>query len=200
MMTYQFGPAREFTLDTARRTLLRDGKAISLNRKAFEILSLLVENAGKVVAREELFRKVWGTTHVDPGVIDQNIHVLRQLLLETRFNHQYIETVRGIGFKFISPVTEVFPVGEDQIRDPYRRVSSTVAGKYLLVKYVGRGGMGAVYAAVPATMDIAQAKPQDMIAIKLLKPDLVLDHPDYAILFEREVEAVRKLEHPHIVR
>src|SRR5207253_7732539 len=63
-----------------------------------------------------------------------------------------------------------------------------------------RGGMGAVYAAVPATMDIAQAKPQDMIAIKLLKPDLVLDHPDYAILFEREVEAVRKLEHPHIVR
>jgi eukaryotic-like serine/threonine-protein kinase len=201
MIIYQFGINNLYQLNPARRSLLREGQAVSLNRKAFETLCLLVENASTIITREQLMEKVWNGISVDPAVVDQNIYALRRALKEDRLTRRYIETVRGIGFMFVAPVTTVLEGAEDQNRDPYRRVSATLAGKYLLTKYIGRGGMGAVYKAIakPITGVSNEGFPPTF-AIKLLKPDLVMDHPDYALLFEREVEVVRKLEHPHIVR
>jgi len=201
MSVYQFGTTNKYQLNPARRTFSRNGETIALNRKAFETLCLLVENAGQIITRAELIKTVWNDVMVDPAVVDQNIYALRRVLDEERFTRQYIETIRGIGFRFKAPVSTVSEVLEEQSRDPYRRVSAILEGKYLLTKYIGRGGMGAVYKAIaPPTVSIFPESAQTTFAVKLLKPDLVLDHPDYAILFEREVEAVRTLDHPHIVK
>ena len=77
-------------------------------------------------------------------------------------------------------------------KDPYRLVGATFAGKYLLESYAGGGGMGAVYHAIDL-----EKKP---VAVKILKPDVLERNASYAGLFDREVRAVRRLEHPHIVK
>jgi serine/threonine protein kinase len=77
--------------------------------------------------------------------------------------------------------------------DPYRLVGETIGHKYHLEEYAGGGGMGAVYRCYDK--DLAQ-----VFALKILKPDIVVNNPLYAELFKREVEAARQLNHPHIVK
>ena len=59
---YQFGP---FELDAAEHRLLRDGVVVSLQPKAFETLCVLVENAGRLLKKEDLLREVWTDTAVE---------------------------------------------------------------------------------------------------------------------------------------
>jgi DNA-binding winged helix-turn-helix (wHTH) protein len=53
-----------FVLDTQRRTLTRGGRAVHLTRKAFDLLATLIEEAPRVVAKEELHRRHWPDTFV----------------------------------------------------------------------------------------------------------------------------------------
>jgi hypothetical protein len=78
-------------------------------------------------------------------------------------------------------------------RDPYKLVGTKFSSKYLLEEYAGGGGMGAVYRAVD------QAS-RTKVAVKILKPDVVLRNSRNAVSFQREVAAARTLEHPNIVR
>ena len=61
----------EFVLDERRAALYRNGIAVALRPKCFEVLRLLVVNAGRVVTKDELLDAVWGdvvvTAHVDPN-------------------------------------------------------------------------------------------------------------------------------------
>jgi eukaryotic-like serine/threonine-protein kinase len=82
---------------------------------------------------------------------------------------------------------------KERKRDPYRLVGITLGNKYRLEEYAGGGGMGAVYRCYHT--ELAQ-----VFAIKILKPDIVVNNPIYARLFEREVEAARQLNHPNIVK
>lgn len=59
---YEFGP---FRLDPAERSLLRDGKAVPLTPKVFELLVLLVENRGHLLKKDELIERVWPNTFVE---------------------------------------------------------------------------------------------------------------------------------------
>jgi len=61
-MRYQFGP---FQLDAGEHRLLRDGVEVPLQLKVFETLCVLVENAGRLLKKEELLRKVWPNTAVE---------------------------------------------------------------------------------------------------------------------------------------
>ncbi|HEV2800388.1 MAG TPA: DUF4407 domain-containing protein [Pyrinomonadaceae bacterium] len=78
-------------------------------------------------------------------------------------------------------------------KDPYRLAGSTFANRYWLEKYAGGGGMGAVYYSL-------QTDAKRRVAVKILKPDILDRNPAYAVLFEREVRAAQRLEHPHIVK
>jgi len=79
-----------------------------------------------------------------------------------------------------------------QKRDPYRLVGTSLAGRYRLDEYAGGGGMGAVY----RSQDLNSDK---LVAVKILKPDIQQRYSNYGPLFEREINAVRLVVHPHIV-
>jgi hypothetical protein len=81
----------------------------------------------------------------------------------------------------------------NNLRDPYRIVGATLSQRYKLCRYAGSGGMGAVYQAV----DSANG---DLVAVKVLKPDLVAKTPEYIQLFSKEVEAAKQLKHQNIVQ
>src|SRR5688572_30291962 len=74
---YEFGP---FRLDAGRRALYRDGEFIPLTPKAAEILLLLLEEAGRVVTKEQLLERVWPGVVVEEGAIANNISALRKVL------------------------------------------------------------------------------------------------------------------------
>ena len=83
--------------------VVRKGKDISLPRKEFELLSLLISKPEKVFTRDEIFDRVWGANIVvGDRTIDVHIRKLRE-----KIGEKYIETVKGIGYKFVEPTNGV---------------------------------------------------------------------------------------------
>src|SRR6516164_3421216 len=74
---YEFGP---FRLDGARRALYRGSDFVPLTPKAAEMLLLLVEEAGRVVTKEQLLERAWPGVVVEEGTIANNISALRKVL------------------------------------------------------------------------------------------------------------------------
>jgi DNA-binding winged helix-turn-helix (wHTH) protein/tetratricopeptide (TPR) repeat protein len=103
---YEFGP---FRLDPAERSLLRDGKAVPLTPKAFELLVLLVENRGHLLKKDELIERVWPNTFVEEANLAQNVSALRKALDDKNGGAQYIETVPKGGYRFTAAVVDHTP-------------------------------------------------------------------------------------------
>lgn len=85
-------------LDTAKRTVVRDGQAITLTPKEFNLLAYMMKNPERVLSRNEISEKVW-ETHFDTGTnfIDVYINYLRKKI-DKPFTTKLIHTKPGIGF------------------------------------------------------------------------------------------------------
>jgi len=74
---------------------------ISLSFKEFELLKLLIENRGRVLDRDFILQRVWGYEFDgDSRTVDVHIRFLRRKLEDDEKNPKYIETVRGVGYRF----------------------------------------------------------------------------------------------------
>lgn len=93
-------------LDTIERRVFKNGRLIGLTPRAFDVLRLLVENAGSVVAKNDLIREVWHDSFVEEGNIPVHISKLRKLLGATK-SERVIETASGVGYQFVSRVAAV---------------------------------------------------------------------------------------------
>lgn len=90
-------------VDPAARRVSVGGAEIELTRKEFDLLAELVRHAEKVVTREDLMSRVWDENWFGPTkTLDVHIGSLRRKLGDPR----YIETVRGVGFRFTAPSGE----------------------------------------------------------------------------------------------
>jgi len=99
--TYRFGP---FQLDVRERRLSRAGTVIPLRIKVFDTLCVLVENAGRLVTKQELLDAVWPDTVVEENNITHTMSVLRKALGENATGQQYVETVPRVGYRFAAPI------------------------------------------------------------------------------------------------
>src|SRR5688572_10009216 len=98
---YEFGP---FRLDPATRALYRGVEFIPLTPKAGEILRLLVQEAGRIVTKEQLLEQVWPGVVVEEGAIANNISALRKLLDPAFEGDGPISTVSRRGYRFTALV------------------------------------------------------------------------------------------------
>jgi two-component system response regulator RegX3 len=91
-------------VDTDRHRVFVRGTEVHLRRKEFELLALLVSNAGRVLTRDTLIDRVWGTDYVgDTKTLDVHIKRLRNHLEEDPSSPAIITTVRGVGYRFEVP-------------------------------------------------------------------------------------------------
>jgi len=77
------------------------GELVALPLKEFELLRLLLRNAGRVLTREQLIDRVWGSDYVgDTKTLDVHIKRLRAKVEQVPGSPEHILTVRGLGYKF----------------------------------------------------------------------------------------------------
>jgi DNA-binding response OmpR family regulator len=81
-------------LDTASRQVSWEGQPVELRRREFEVLAALVENAGRVMSKDQLEQRLYGwQEEVDSNTVEVHVHHLRRKLAS-----DFISTVRGIGY------------------------------------------------------------------------------------------------------
>jgi two-component system response regulator QseB len=84
----------EISLDPASHTVNYKGEPITLSRREFALLHVLLENAGRVLSREHLTQSLYGWgEEVDSNALEVHVHNLRK-----RFGQEFIRTIRGIGY------------------------------------------------------------------------------------------------------
>lgn len=87
-------------IDLERHEVEKNGKLLDLTLKEFELLKILVENKGKVLSRNILLDRVWGYDfYGETRTVDVHIRNLRKKIEDDDKNPQYIETVRGVGYR-----------------------------------------------------------------------------------------------------
>jgi Tol biopolymer transport system component/DNA-binding winged helix-turn-helix (wHTH) protein len=96
----------EFLVDPRKRLLLRDGKPVTLNSKAFDLLLALVTSDGRELSKDELMQMVWQGQIVEENNLAVHIYSLRKILGERKAEHRYIITIPGVGYRFVAEVSE----------------------------------------------------------------------------------------------
>lgn len=92
------GPVR---MDVERHLVTVDGKDTKFPLKEFELLEMLLRNAGRVLTRGQLIDRVWGSDYVgDTKTLDVHVKRLRAKIEPDPANPKYLTTVRGLGYKF----------------------------------------------------------------------------------------------------
>ena len=122
---YEFG---DFRLDTKEKILWRGDQPVELTPKGFELLSVFVENHGRLLGKDELMDKIWADSFVEESNLTFNVRQLRKILGDDAQSPKYIKTVRSHGYRFIADVKQISkeekpkaePVGlflEDESKD-----------------------------------------------------------------------------------
>ncbi|WP_346845479.1 response regulator transcription factor [uncultured Rothia sp.] len=96
--TVESGPVR---MDIERHVVTVAGQTVAMPLKEFELLEMLLRNAGRVLTRSQLIDRVWGSDYVgDTKTLDVHIKRLRSKIEPDSSTPRYVVTVRGLGYKF----------------------------------------------------------------------------------------------------
>ena len=96
--SYKFG---NIAIDFQKHDILKNEERVDLTLKEFELLEILIKNKGRVMTRDFLLDKIWGYEYIgETRTVDVHIRHLRQKIEEDDKNPQFIETIRGIGYRF----------------------------------------------------------------------------------------------------
>ena len=96
--TVQAGPVR---MDIERHVVTVEGETVNMPLKEFELLEMLLRNAGRVLTRGQLIDRVWGSDYVgDTKTLDVHVKRLRSKIEPDPSDPRHLVTVRGLGYKF----------------------------------------------------------------------------------------------------
>jgi DNA-binding response OmpR family regulator len=94
----------ELALDPDARRVFKGDQELQLSAREFDLLAVLMKNAGRAMGRDELIKLVWGEDWVgDPRTLDVHVRWLRLKIEEDPASPIFIQTVRGFGYRFAGP-------------------------------------------------------------------------------------------------
>lgn len=94
---------KDIEIDNEKYEIRKNGEKIALTLKEFELLKVMIENEGKVLTRDFLLDKIWGYEYIGgTRTVDVHIRHIRQKINDDEGNGRRIETIRGVGYRFIS--------------------------------------------------------------------------------------------------
>lgn len=91
----------QLSMDPVARRVYKGDQEVQLSAREFDLLATLMKNAGRAMSRDELIKLVWGDDWVgDPRTLDVHVRWLRLKIEEDPATPQFIQTVRGFGYRF----------------------------------------------------------------------------------------------------
>ena len=91
----------DLVADFDKREILIKDKKLDLTLKEFELLEILIRNKGKILTRDTLLDKIWGYEYIgETRTVDVHIRYLRKKIEADDKNPKFIETIRGVGYRF----------------------------------------------------------------------------------------------------
>ena len=147
-MSLSFG---DFKLDQERRQLLRSGRPVPLEPKAYELLSLLVERRPRALSRAQIRDVVWPGVFISESTLTQSVNSIRQALDDDARRPRFVRTARGFGYAFCG---EARVTGEEPPRNVSGAPPRLVWGDRVLPLTAGENLIGRDKAA-PVCLDAA---------------------------------------------
>ena len=140
---YEF---RDCRLDCGRFELVRNGHPLRVERKPMELLILLISREGQLVSRQEIAERLWSSevfVDTEHG-INTAVRKLRHLLRDNPDDPHFIQTVTGLGYRFVAPVSTVLAAAPDLPAEvtPQPTVAAALPSRWRVVGwgwYVGAG-------------------------------------------------------------
>ena len=127
-----FGP---FRLLPAQFLLLEGNEPVPLGSRALEILVVLLERPGELVSKQELMRRVWPDTFVEPANLTVHISALRRVLRDAQDGNRFIINIPGRGYSFVAAVSVAGWAGGDENRSAFPSVTLRQSNKSSAVDY-----------------------------------------------------------------
>jgi DNA-binding response OmpR family regulator len=93
----------DLTVDEGRHEVTRRGAVVPLTAREFRLLTALAAHPGHVFTRAQLLERVWGDDYYDDHVVDVHLANLRRKIEDDPANPRYVETIRGVGYRWTSP-------------------------------------------------------------------------------------------------
>ena len=169
--TYAFA---DVEIDASAHRLSRAGREIAIEPKAFAVLLEFLAHPDQLLTRDQLLDAIWGHTYVTPATLNRLIAQLRKALADDSEDPRCIQTVHGLGYRFIAPLkrsaAEVSPslrfAPPARARIPERtdpllgresdiQALKQLLGSHRLVTIAGPGGIGKTQAALETARSVA---------------------------------------------
>lgn len=187
----------EFRIEVEERRLTRNGEAVALNSRDFDILLALVERSGQTVDKNALMDMVWADTFVEEGNLSRHVSTLRKILNDDPRGQRFIKTVPKRGYRFTADVREVVETLDTFAREDITRarvvVREEVTESTHRASFLWRPALLTVLAIATvvgaavwltnrtATATAGEAKTLAVIPFRNLKPDAQTDFLSYAL-------------------
>ncbi len=113
----------EYVIDTARYRISTGEVPIAVEPKVFDLLVYLIRHRDRVLSREELFQEVWEGREVSDTTLSNHVKNARKILGDSGELQKTIQTIRGRGYQFIAPVSEI----ADDVASPQANKAPSLA-------------------------------------------------------------------------
>ena len=189
-----------YEVDPRAGELRRGGVKIKIQEQPYQVLALLLERPGEVVSRDELKRRLWpADTFVDfDHSLNAAIKRLRDVLRDSADNPRFVETLARRGYRFLAPVTGVFPAAEEPLAPTLpesrwsggraRWIAAGVVAGLACISVGFHIGNRAARAEVPREAKLTANSPDVPVYRAAISPDArLLAYTDPRGLFLREI-------------
>jgi DNA-binding winged helix-turn-helix (wHTH) protein/Tol biopolymer transport system component len=165
---YEFA---EFRLDETERRLMRGDKTVPLTPKVCDTLLYLVQNAGRIIEKDEFLNALWPGTFVEEANLAVNVSTLRKALGEAPDSNRYIETIPRRGYRFVAEVRRV----DEQPREARaanttfsRESAAAASGAWVLEEPITDGTAMGGSEVEPAGMAVAKGRRSRLAAFNIV--------------------------------